>query len=467
MSEVYLDQALIIAQQLEAGGRLDDALDIYTKLLPAAPSHFGLTMKVGQLSEKCDSNEQALEAFRSAVKIKPDSFMAVSMLSSVLWKSRPEDAIETLSNFAKQAPVPEKAEALSQLARLREWDARQNLGLPIHHLLDFDEFTFNYALDTVREFGHAAENWVSIDPTNLNAHLFAGFAKQAVKDCDAANSAYKAIGNIDPKSYLSRLQLGQPGQPSTELPPVEGKWPSTPCVFLACDRKYLKLFATPFLRSLARFTPGQRVHLHVMSEVEDKKSLLDDLSTLDLSFSFERGDEYIARHKLEPRSYYGAARLIRFAQALEKCDGPLWMLDVDSLAHSDPSSLLSMEGDVGVRVRAGRIEPWNQFSACLIMGRPEGRAYFREVSKIISQNLPSAWWGLDQYALFSAYILLQTQSNLPSFTLMGPKQADVEWRDDGIFWFTAGSRKNRLIGTSPPPNPSKYEKLFAGFKNES
>ena len=264
--------------------------------------------------------------------------------------------------------------------------------------------------------------------------------------------------------HVSKVKLGEPASAPLELPPVIGKYPTGPCIFLACDARYLTLFVVPFLKSLKSFTPTQRVHIHLMENIGDVSTVLDAAKPLLISITQEQSAAFIARHNIRAEFYYGAARFVRFAEALEINVGPLWMADVDSLIRNDPQQLLTMGGDIAIRIRAGRIEPWNQFSACLVMGRPGARSYFRNVANIIAQDMSNPWWGLDQYALFSAYLILKECGELPSFTLLGPSQADVEWREDGVFWFTAGSNKSRLFANPRPSNSSRFESLFARYQ---
>jgi len=463
MSNVSADQALATAQQLENAGRLDEALNIYSQLMAMAQAHFGLTMKVAELADVCMQREKALDAYRRAIKIKPDSLVAASQLSNFLWEENPNDAIDTLEKFVCQAPIAEKVEGFAQLVRFHEWKHRLERDLPIHHVLTLKEFPFAFALDSVRAFYETASEWITAEPKHTIAHLFRGYALEAQSDFEGANREFGEIRKLDSSLYYSRMKLGKPGESPANLPDVDGEWPKEPCLFLTCDAQYLKSFVVPLLKSLAQFITEQRVHLHLMSESGDEQALIKSLSPLNISVTRERGAEFISKYNIEPRCYYGAVRFVRFAQALEQNSGPLWMADADCLIRNDPTSLFSIAGDAALRVRAGRVEPWNQFSACLVMGREAARPYYREVANIIASELPKAWWGLDQYALFSAYLVLKARDEVPQLTLLGPKQADVEWFDDGVFWFTAGKKRNRLFSSQPSSKQSAYEKLFARY----
>lgn len=69
--------------------------------------------------------------------------------------------------------------------------------------------------------------------------------------------------------------------------------------------------------------------------------------------------------------------------------------------------------------------------------------------------LANPFWGLDQYALFRAYLAIQ-----PSLALFGPEVADVEGVS-GLFSFTAGKSKATLADDDTP-----YAKLFRRYSSQ-
>lgn len=88
-----------------------------------------------------------------------------------------------------------------------------------------------------------------------------------------------------------------------------------------------------------------------------------------------------------------------------------------------------------------------------ILRSSAGRAYFDQVARIVTANLDLPWWGLDQYALFSAWISLK-----PDLTLFGPREADVAGAE-GTFLFTAGEAKKR-----PMKDDTPYARLFRSYR---
>ena len=332
------------------------------------------------------------------------------------------------------------------------------------HLLDFAEFPFSLSTQSLSAYLQAATAAVESDPNNSDNLTHLGYARQAGGDIAGANSAYAALGQIAPDAILARVQLGvTPESNALELPPVIGEWPKQSCLFLSCDVRYLGLFVPPLLRSLQRFVPSQRIHIHIMGDPGDLKPFVKAFRPLRITTTQERPEEFLRAHNIQPEAYYGAARFIRFSQALDVNEGPLWMSDVDGLLYQNPRPLFGNAADVALRVRAGRLEPWNQFSACLVMGRPNARNYFREAANIVRALLTKSWWGLDQYALFSAYLILKARGTLPSFSLLGPNEANVGADEGGVFWYTAGTQKSRLFQNLPPEELRPYEKLFSLF----
>ena len=314
----------------------------------------------------------------------------------------------------------------------------------------------------------AATAAAELDPNNSDHLTHLGYARQASGDIAGANSAYAALGHVAPDTILARVQLGVAPEPNIlGLPPVIGAWPEQSCLFLSCDVRYLSLFVPPLLRSLQRFVPSQRIHIHIMGDPGDLKPFLKAFRPLRISTTQEHPDAFFRHHQIQPDAYYGAARFIRFSQALDCNEGPLWMSDVDGLLYRNPRPLFANAADAALRVRAGRLEPWNQFSACLVMGRPGARNYFREVANIVRALLRQSWWGLDQYALFSAYLILKARGTLPKFSLLGPDDANVSADGGGVFWYTAGTQKSRLFQNLPPEGMSPYEKLFQSFFREN
>lgn len=327
------------------------------------------------------------------------------------------------------------SEELFEAVEAAERAERVKRHLPATHLLDFAEFPFAYAREALQEF----KNIVLKRPEHPFLHACAYLADRDIEAANAAMERYQQASPDEPKAKM-RFGAFDFGPSVIELPPVVGSYPEDSAYFLCCDGTYFRNFGIVLLRSIADRSPGMRVHMHLMNP---DMSLLRFVESLPLKLSLSH------ETCLPSNKYYHAIRLVRFADALAQCKGSLLMTDVDALAGRDITEVV--KGPLALRVRAGRLSPWNQFSACFIRGDATSRPYFRKVAEIVKAT--PLWWGMDQYALFSAWTALK-----PALELIGPKIASVIDSEPGVFWFTAGEAKKNLLTA-----PSAYAKLFQRY----
>lgn len=342
---------------------------------------------------------------------------------------------EVRSRQARKSHKIMNSEDLFETVESAERAARAKRGLPQTHVLDFTEFPFAFALDALEEFKRIVFERPEHPFFHACAHL-------ADRNIDAANVAMQRYQQEEPTEPKAAMRFGSfaLGPAAMELPPVAGSYPEDSAYFLCCDGTYFRRFGIVLLRSIAERTPGMRVHMHLMNP---DLSLMRFVEPLPLKLS-------LSQETCTPsKKYYHAVRLIRFAEALDRCKGSLLMTDVDALAGGDISTVI--EGPLALRVRAGRLSPWNQFSACFIRGNATSRTYFGKVAEIL-KTIP-LWWGVDQYALFAAWTALKSP-----IELIGPEIASVSDSEPGVFWFTAGEAKESLL-TAPTP----YAKLFQRY----
>lgn len=327
------------------------------------------------------------------------------------------------------------SEELFEAVEAAERAARAKAGVPTTHILDLAEFPFAYAPEALKEFKRIALELTDHPFLHACAHL-------AYHDIDAANAAMERYQQDEPAEPKTAMRFGlfTLPPPVLDLPPVVGTFPQESAYFLCCDGGYLRNFGIVLLRSMAEHSPGLRVHMHLMNP---DMSLMRFIEPLKLKISLSHETSPADKH------YYHAVRLIRFAEALEQTTGSLLMTDVDALTARNVTKLIT--GPLALRVRPGRLSPWNQFSACFIRGDAASRAYFRRVADIVKSS--PLWWGLDQYALYSAWTALK-----PDIKLIGPGIASVIDTQPGPFWFTAGAAKKDLL-TAPTP----YAKMFQRY----
>lgn len=329
-----------------------------------------------------------------------------------------------------------------------ERSARAAAGLPPDHLTTFDHFPFHFTWEPLNKYGTAITKQLNSGPWDGDLMFHRLSRALSMKAYVLANEVMWNINNVYFNDPRSRMRFGLEPKPSdVVLPAVSGDWPTDPCFFICCDEKFLRNYGNAFLLSISDHSPGVRVHLHLMDTTPEWEERAKRFN-LNLSITREAARPFSESIGTPKNLYYGAIRLIRFAEMLERCPRA-WMIDADSLATGDVSKLLSWSDPIALRVRAGRLEPWNQFSACLVMGSTESRPYFDRVANIIRADISTPWWGIDQYALFSAWLF-----DKPAIKLLGPDIAAVD-DEPGLFWFTAGKKKE-TITTDSSAYATKY-----------
>lgn len=349
--------------------------------------------------------------------------------------------------------VKERVRELTQRLTQEEWAGRAARGLPLYHVLAAEEFPIAFARKTLDQLVHAAQEWRRASSEIPGAAFVLGQVQAIAGDYAAADAAMAAYQKLAPADPMGAMRFAAPlASPQFDLPEVTGAWPKGPALFVACDAHYFRLFGVPLLRSFAAKGPGVPVHVHLMS---GGPAALEPAPSLDLALTatFEDPEAFIAARGMKAPMYYHAVRLVRFAEALRRTDGPLCLMDADALANRDPRPLLDLPADLALRARAGRIEAVHHFSACLIAARAGARGYMDKVAAIVRATLANCWWGADQYALFKAFIEAR-----PEIFFLGPEWADVEQSHDGVIWFTAADAKARLKTDETP-----YARLFRHY----
>lgn len=323
-------------------------------------------------------------------------------------------------------------QALDALTTL-ERTSRAKHGLPPDHLLDWSQYPFSFAKQQLAQLSEQVDAVVRFQPGGEHLEGINAFLTAARGDYAGADEAMRRFQALEPHNPIARIRLTERSASQEAFPPVLGSWPHDPSLFIVCDPSYFTQFAIPLLKSIARHAAGARVHIHVMG-LQPTGHLPPGLN---ITVTHEDPAQFIASRRIQPANYYHSARFVRFAEALEKSP-TLLMMDADCIATGDPRPLLDGRS-AAARVRAGRIEPWNQLSACLVRGTEASRSYFCAAANVVRLHIAHPFWGLDQYALFSAYL-----QERPEIELLGPDVASVAADTPGLFWYTAGKRKEIL-----------------------
>lgn len=221
-------------------------------------------------------------------------------------------------------------------------------------------------------------------------------------------------------------------QPLDELPPVETVYETPPgfLAWIACDGYYFEKFGAKSLASIEG-----PAHIHLMdADPAYAKAVISHLdSPIGLTVEHPGADP----------KYYHSVRFCRFAQMLKTRTDPMVMLDADSLANRPITNLPN--APIALRMSPGRIEPWNQFIATVVIGAPEALPYFTGVADYIfsywRQN--KLHWHIDQMALFSVWKLLGVDIRALNNT-----EVDFDFQHNGIVWCNPGPEKWQPGNTS-------------------
>lgn len=311
------------------------------------------------------------------------------------WHRDPAGAITALRLVSPKTPVDE-LDVARELVVYAEWKHRIDRGLMPYHASTFDEMGFRYARAEFERYDNAAMaiNNAVMDQTCLyfldggrETHHFAPFQSHVMGTVDFAPSDVDA------------LPAGEP-----DLPHV---------IWMGCDDKYT-VFAKPLMKSIATTGNGHvYMHLHVEPD-----------------------------HELGP-IWQHAIRFIRLWEWMQVNDAPVWLLDVDALANRSPAELFPLlDGyDTAFRARPGRIEPWNQYNACVVgfNNTPSGKAYLARIAAFIQRAIDAnnLRWGIDQVAMLCCL----PRDGSTRVRLLDDRVVDYGYRDDGVIFCNSGVNK--------------------------
>jgi hypothetical protein len=134
--------------------------------------------------------------------------------------------------------------------------------------------------------------------------------------------------------------------------------------------------------------------------------------------------------------------------------------------------------DVAVRVRPGRLEPWNQFNACMVGANttPASLEYFRLLAAYTAYffQRKTLRWGIDQQAMYGVFADMQDRGNAPSLALLGEREVDYDYNEAGYVWPNSGAAKlghlDRIRTPGAPPAAAlvtKFDKVFEHYWQET
>lgn len=478
---------VLLGRVFEAAGRDPDALRCYKAALKSDPAQFESLMGLGGIRDRDGDTAAARGYYARAVAARPTDADAVLKYSWSLWDEDPQAATRlTLDLLARAGgDLRLKAQVLEAAAVQVEMWERIRRGLPPYHAARIEELFFTFARPLIEDMAAVNEALLAANREDDAARVRLGFARLCLGDRAAAEALFHAAHKVTAGYLLDSVRFspafhdGLAAMPDSELtgslPPCRTLRPPVAdpagVLFLSCDAAYFDSFGYPMLSSLKERAPETPIHLHIMDGAEADIARIDRfcgaMAPVPIALTQE-ATGLAGGPKMQARCYYHAVRLIRFYETLSRYRCPLWMADVDALANRDLRDLFALLSgkDAAVRIRAGRLEPQNQFSACLIGADAGARslAYFRRVAAYIAffHRQGGLRWGIDQLALYAVFADLAERGEAPALALLGPREVDFDCGPGGFFWIVAGARKfNQLKRAASPGGEDTRDARFA------
>jgi tetratricopeptide (TPR) repeat protein len=464
-SEVLLDLGKIQA----ALGKTKDALTTLKGALTVAEAEPNANASDASVIQKhlaaiyqaVGDVAEAKTLYRALIDSNPIDKGAVFAYAKLMWPDEPASVIKLLEDLLLAVIDPsDRRDVLLELILYKEIETRRTLGLAPYHIDDLSHISVRHCTEELEGLLRVCRDLLDTDPQDHVSRLAYAKALHARGDVSASQEQYHTLAVWSPGEMASAVHFDDDFTAKAaavnlqsvlaELPGVqyayEQDFGDNPVIVISCDARYFVQFTKPLILSLECQIPGCCVHVHIMDASAD---LLQEaiewcsaLDTVRCAFSIE-DTGLSANDPNDAASYYHAIRFVRFVQLRERYSGPLWMIDADALANGNAERLLNSaaDWDVVLRVRPGRLEPWNVVSAGLVgMGNTsEALDFFTYVATYVAQvwrqgRLP---WGVDQMALYSALLRYEPKR----LKLLGPSELDVDVHPDGLFWFLSGRNK--------------------------
>jgi hypothetical protein len=392
-------------------------------------------------------------------------------------------ALDTATEDRQRLPI------LRDLLVHHELCERAERGLLLYHALTLDHLFFPFSRDLLLRLMEIAASEVARAPANgdaLSTKVMAHFCDRAdwsVLEPDVAKLRGQAGAHIwasvtfDLATFETCNRMGDADIVGT-LPPMQTMMSlpvgGEPVIVLACNYPYFVGFCIPLLRSLAAHTAAA-VHLHLMDFPSDKiaalNGLFQQLPNLQFGVTVENSG---VPETQNARNYYHSIRFVRLYQLLHHYKRPLWLMDVDALFKRSPAAIFEQlkSSDVALRIRPGRLEPWNQFSACAVGIAPTrlGFAYLKSIAAFTAHSHKNGTirWGFDQFAMYACHAVMKDPV---SVTLLDNVLLDPDHNENGVLWLQGGSNKfslfKRKTGEAISPaeeSDESYVRLFDRYR---
>ena len=481
-----------LANASHRAGKHDDAVRYLKDIVKSVPGHVPTLLQLGEISDQRGDRKGAREYYRQATVSDETDLNAAIKYAIASWADDPAETAAVLDRHLARPDLGAEGRVTVLLGLIiyKEFHERIKRGLMPYHATDLKELFFTYTKSEFAELKRLCLEEAEKNPTNANAQVkkfMALFCSGDRVGAQQSLAGFKsaAAGQIwdavtfDPAFY-QMLEQFTDADLVKGLPPVQEVIAATfsdkPVAYLSCNFLYFENFAAPMLRSLAGIAPGEQVHVHIMDATEEQltaaTSFCNNLAGITIALSVEQpgADK---QGMAAARSYYHAIRFIRYYQHLVHYKRTLWLMDVDALFNRDPNVMYEVLGDndAAMRIRAGRLEPWNQFNACIVAGTPSAPSleYFRLIAAYIAHfyQKKGLRWGIDQLAMYGVFEYMRDEGRAPSLAFLDDKAIDYDYLEAGIIWCNSGRNKFLHLQRNPDgsiavddPDRAAYIKLF-------
>lgn len=470
-----LESTLLLGQIYQETGDLGRATICFKTVLKRFPTNYVAAMRLAEIKDRMGDKPGARECYRAAMEGSPNDVSASVRFTNANWAKDPEGGVAIMERLLANVGdnLAARAHVLETLIPQKEWWERMRRGLMPYHATDISELFYKYATDYVKDYEQTNLQRLN-GPQAAAARLALGYARFIQGDRLGAEPLLlpapgePARGNIvdcirfQPAFYDELRREGLP-EITAGLPDMFLLTPlvhdPAGVVYLSCNYKYFTAFAQPMIVSQKDVAPGTPVHIHIMDvtpeEAQEALAFCRKLAPLRVAISVERPG--FSASDMYSRCYYHAVRFIRFYQHLRAYECPLWMMDVDALFNRDPTDMFAqLEGkDVAMRVRPARFEPWNQFNACIVGAStsPASLEYFHLMAAYIGRFYrdKQLQWGIDQLVMYGVYADMADRGTAPTLALLGEREIDYDYRDDGFVWCNSGIAKFRHLARIADP----------------
>lgn len=493
--EPLIKYVITLGQCLEALGAIGPALECYRVSVEKRPEDPELWTRYGNLLQVNGQFRDAETAFAEALKVNPIHYTATIALARLLWEIDRQRAITCLDTALQieDQDLTARCQLLSLHLLFSEWSKRIERGQMPYHATSLDEMLFEHAQPIVEDLKSAASALVQQNPTQSWPRMTDALATFASGDLTKAQTKFQLIDDdalspmaqavrFDEEFFTALQHSAAATNPTKGLPKVitakDGNFAESGILYMACDATYFDNYTKPLLRSLAHCGRGSQVHIHLMDSPETHTDtaiqFCKDLPGVQTALTVEQPNLSKDSH-ISARCYFHAIRFIRFYEEIKKYDNTLWMMDVDALFNRSPELLFAglANADIALRVRPGRLEPWNQFNACLVGVRPTAVSldYLASIATYISyfydqKNLP---WGIDQLAMYACFVDAQRRGKAPRLHLLDDKALDYEYLPEGILWCSSGNKKLAALSRAVEESPTatNYDRAFLRYQDNA